>query len=294
MNIQDLKYYHELVNLKSYTKTAQVFNVSQPTITAAIKRLENNFNAKFLIRDQSHKSIIVTKLGLQFNAHVEAILNELELVKEEINQENGSSISFGLPPIIGRNYFPKLVPQLLKKDILTHLEVIEKGSSDLLRMLNKGEINFALLGLTNIDLNHNIEFKLLKKYTMNIIVGSNHPLAVKDNIYFKEIAPYPFIGLNNDYIHTQTIKNLTLKNKINLNIIYHSPDVRVVKSLVSQNLGVSYLTALAINKADKLKAIHLLDENQPSFNLVAATRKNYLMTDLENKFWNILTQESSL
>lgn len=47
MNLQDLKYFHELVNQKSYTKTADSFGVTQPTITAAIKRLETEFGTTF-------------------------------------------------------------------------------------------------------------------------------------------------------------------------------------------------------------------------------------------------------
>ena len=47
------------MNIIGYTKTAEKFGVSQPTITAAVKRLENKLGTTFLIRDQSHKSIII-------------------------------------------------------------------------------------------------------------------------------------------------------------------------------------------------------------------------------------------
>lgn len=291
MNIQDLKYYHELVNLKSYTKTAEKFGVSQPTITAAIKRLENKLNAKFIIRDQSHKNIIITKLGMQFDEHVQSILNEVNIAKQEIRQETGVNISFGLPPIIGRNYFPNLVPNLLRKGVLNHLDVVEKGSYDLQHLLEDGHINFALLGLTQINFDPNIEFKVIKKYPMSIIVSPDHPLAKRDAVFFKEIAPYPFIGLNSDYTHTKILDKMTYRNKINLKTIYRSPDVRVVKSLVAQNLGISYLTTLAIDNSDHVKALPLLDQPQPEFMLVAATRKNHLMTDTEQEFWNILIQK---
>ncbi|MBP2058359.1 DNA-binding transcriptional LysR family regulator [Lactobacillus colini] len=291
MNIQDFKYYHELVNQKSYTKTAKKFGVSQPTITAAIKRLENSFNAKFLIRDQSHKSIIITKVGMQFDEHVQSILNEINVAETEIRQSTGAEISFGLPPIIGRNYFPSLVSELLDAGILRHLNVVERGSYDLEQMLQSGSVNIALLGQTSTSsTSADIDFHLIKRFPMKIIVAKDNPLAQKDAIYFKELANENFIGLNSDYIHTRALDYLLDKNKISLNTIYRSPDVLVVKDLVAKNIGFSYLTSLSIRPSDNVVSIPLKDDNQPEFILVAAKRKSYLMTEQEKNLWNILTQ----
>lgn len=292
MNIQDLKYYHELVNLKSYTKTAEKFGVSQPTITAAVKRLENKFGGTFLIRDQSHKSIIITKLGMQFDEHVQSILNEVTVAEEEIKQEQTTDISFGLPPIIGRNYFPKLVPKLLEKGILNRLNVIESGSYDLQQMLVDGHIDFSLLGLTRPNVNPSIQLEIIKHFPICIVVSKNHPLAKKKAIYFKDIANENFIGLNSDYIHTRALDRMLKINKINLNTIYRSPDVTVVKSLVDKNLGISYLTTLAITNDDNIVTLPLLDDEQPEFILAAATRENHLMTDKEEQLWRILTKQA--
>lgn len=288
MNTQDLKYFHELVKLKSYTKTAEKFAVSQPTITAAIKRLENKFGGKFLIRDQSHKSIIITKLGMQFDEHAQTILNEIKVAKEEINQAKSSEISFGLPPIIGRNYFPLLSSELLEQGILNHLDVVESGSSELSKMLKAGSINLTLLGLTNINFDPEIELHIIKKYPIQVIVGKNSPLAKKKVISFKDLTDQNFIGLSSDYIHTDALKKMMKKSKIHLNTIYRSPDVMVVKNLVSQNLGVSYLTTLSINPSDNIVTLPLVDKEQPEFILAAAKRKNYLMTAREEAFWKIL------
>lgn len=291
MNIQDLKYYHELVNQKSYTKTARKFGVSQPTITAAVKRLEKKFNAKFLIRDQSHKNIIITKIGMQFDEHVQSILNEINVAEAEIKQASSAEISFGLPPIIGRNFFPTLVPKLLEISVLNHLNVIERGSYDLEQMLRSGTVNIALLGQTNLNTFSEIDFHLIKRYPMKIVVSKDSPLAHKETISFKELAQMDFIGLNNDYIHTRALDQLLERNKISLNTIYRSPDVMVVKDLVSKNIGFSYLTSLSVKPSDNIVSIPLSDKDQPEFLLVAAKRKNYLMTEREETFWKILTEK---
>lgn len=291
MNIQDLRYFHELVNLKSYTKTAEKFGVSQPTITAAVKRLENRFGGTFLIRDQSHKSIIITRMGMQFDEHVQAILNEINIAEEEIKQNQDAAIPFGLPPIIGRNYFPKIVPQLHAKGLLHRLNVIENGSYDLYHLLLDGHINFSMLGLTKVNVEPGIKLEVVNRYPMQIIVSKKNPLANKKAISFQEIADENFIGLSSDYIHTKALDRMLKRTKISLNTIYRSPDVMVVKNLVAQNIGISYLTTLSITENDDVVTIPLFDQDQPEFILAAATRENHIMTDAEEEFWHILTQK---
>lgn len=48
MNIRDFEYFHQLVKEKNFSKVAQNFSVSQPTVTLAIKRLEEEFETTFL------------------------------------------------------------------------------------------------------------------------------------------------------------------------------------------------------------------------------------------------------
>lgn len=55
MNFKDLEYFQRLVREKNFTKVANAFHVSQPTITYAVKRLEDELGTQLVYRDQSHK-----------------------------------------------------------------------------------------------------------------------------------------------------------------------------------------------------------------------------------------------
>ncbi|XBG90913.1 LysR family transcriptional regulator [Enterococcus cecorum] len=60
MKFKDLEYFQQLAKLKSYTKTAAFFQVKRPTITYAIKRLEEEVQTELLVRNQSHAQIQLT------------------------------------------------------------------------------------------------------------------------------------------------------------------------------------------------------------------------------------------
>ena len=54
MNTKDIEYYVQIVKQKNFTKVANYFRVSQPTITYALQRLEKEFDAILITRDRSH------------------------------------------------------------------------------------------------------------------------------------------------------------------------------------------------------------------------------------------------
>ena len=145
MNIKELYYYHDLVRTKNFSQVAADFNISQPTVTMAIKRLEESFGTTFFMRDRSHHQLTVTSTGLQFDQHVQRIIEELEIAQKELTRAKQERISFGLPPIIGSWYFPRFTPALLQAGLLNQLEVVDHGSASLLQLLAKGELDLALL-----------------------------------------------------------------------------------------------------------------------------------------------------
>lgn len=81
MKIKDLEYFIELVKNKNFSAVADHFNVSQPTITMAINRLEDEYGTRFFIRDHVHHQIKVTRVGEQYAQHVKVILNELAIAR---------------------------------------------------------------------------------------------------------------------------------------------------------------------------------------------------------------------
>ena len=73
MYLHDFEYFNQLILQKSFSKVAEYFHVSQPTISSAIKRLETELNTTLVIRDRSHNELIVTPSGEQFANHVATI-----------------------------------------------------------------------------------------------------------------------------------------------------------------------------------------------------------------------------
>ena len=288
MNIKELYYYHDLVRTKNFSQVAADFNISQPTVTMAIKRLEESFGTTFFMRDRSHHQLTVTSTGLQFDQHVQRIIEELEIAQKELARAKQERISFGLPPIIGSWYFPRFTPALLQAGLLNQLEVIDHGSASLLQLLAKGELDLALLGSLQPFQQPSLRACVIDKAPIRIIVAKDHPLAAfEDGVSFAQAAQYPFITLDDEYVHAQAFRQAARLARVRPKIVFKTSDVQILKALAN-NSGISFLTDLALDDNDGLAALPLTDGSQPEFIISLAARANRLLTPNAQRLWSIL------
>ena len=289
MNIKELYYYHDLVRTKNFSQAAADFNISQPTVTMAIKRLEESFGTTFFMRDRSHHQLTVTSTGLQFDQHVQRIIEELEIAQKELARAKQERISFGLPPIIGSWYFPRFTPALLQAGLLNQLEVVDHGSASLLQLLAKGELDLALLGSLQPFQQPSLRARVIDKAPIRIIVAKDHPLAAfKDGVSFAQAAQYPFITLDDEYVHAQAFRQAARLARVRPKIVFKTSDVQILKALVANHSGISFLTDLALDGNDGLAALPLTDGSQPEFIISLAARANRLLTPNAQRLWSIL------
>lgn len=289
MNIKELYYYHDLVRTKNFSQVAADFNISQPTVTMAIKRLEESFGTTFFMRDRSHHQLTVTSTGLQFDQHVQRIIEELEIAQKELARAKQERISFGLPPIIGSWYFPRFTPALLQAGLLNRLEVVDHGSASLLQLLAKGELDLALLGSLQPFQQPSLRACVIDKAPIRIIVAKDHPLAAfEDGVSFAQAAQYPFITLDDEYVHAQAFRQAARLARVRPKIVFKTSDVQILKALVANNSGISFLTDLALDDNDGLATLPLTDGSQPEFIISLAARANRLLTPNAQRLWSIL------
>lgn len=289
MNIKELYYYHDLVRTKNFSQVASDFNISQPTVTMAIKRLEESFGTTFFMRDRSHHQLTVTSTGLQFDQHVQRIIEELEIAQKELARAKQERISFGLPPIIGSWYFPRFTPALLQAGLLNRLEVVDHGSASLLQLLAKGELDLALLGSLQPFQQPSLRARVIDKAPIKIIVAKDHPLAAfKNGVSFAQAAQYPFITLDDEYVHAQAFRQAAYLARVRPKIVFKTSDVQILKALVANHSGISFLTDLALDANDGLAALPLTDGSQPEFIISLAARANRLLTPNAQRLWSIL------
>lgn len=286
MHLKDLAYFESLAVHKNYTLVAEQFHVTQPTITYAIKRLEQEVGATLFTRNQAHKEVNLTEAGailLQSARHIQV---EWSTATKEIQRLNRHKIHLGLPPIIETYLFSKVAKKLLKANVLQLIETEEVGSSKLLTLLRQGNIDIALIGATeNFDLT-DLEVVELASFPFIIVAKANDP---RNFASFADFANDAFISLDEQFVHPKAFKTLSNQSGVQPHIIYQSNNVTAMKNLVREGIGLAFLTELAMQKDEiSLKKIGLIDQPQPNFHVYMAFRKQHYMTQDQIKVSEII------
>lgn len=289
MRIRDLEYFNQLVQMHSFTQVAQYFGVAQPTITYAIKRLEQELQSQLIQVQTKPQQILITTAGRQFYVHSQNVVNELKRAQLELDNQKKEKIILGLPPIIGKTFFPNYVNQLNQAGIIEQLETVTVGSGETLKQLLEGKINLALVASNENLIQDNLNVVKLARSQFKIIASFKLDVPT-ETPKFADMIKYPFIAFDEGYVHNKVFDYLISRSKRKPKIIYKTTDVDVLKKMVEQNVGVGLLTELAIEPDDQLRVLTLSDAQLPVFNVYLAYRHDYVLSEVEQQFVEIMKQ----
>lgn len=291
MNIRDLEYFNALADMLSFTQVAHKFAVSQPTVSYAVKRLEEHYGCDLIVREASHRSISLTTEGEILKAHAQYILDEFVTLDRAIDHAKNNRTHIGLPPIIRSKVFSKLLDEKEIIRFISKFHLVSGGSNELLSKLLSGKIDFSLLGSVNPLVHPNLQVKLLHQQEFFIFVSKENPLAEKKEISFEEAAEYPFILLEKGYTHMRAFQNLSEKSKKKPEVPFYFSDVQTIGQLVSSNIGITLMTEFPVfQEMEGLVKILLVPEDKEIFYIQYAYLKSALLNQEVQKLIRILDE----
>lgn len=293
MNIRDLEYFNALADMLSFTQVAHKFAVSQPTVSYAVKRLEEHYGCDLIVREASHRSISLTTEGEILKAHAQYILDEFVTLDRAIDHAKNNRTHIGLPPIIRSKVFSKLLDEKESIRFISKFHLVSGGSNELLSKLLSGKIDFSLLGSVNPLVHPNLQVKLLHQQEFFIFVSKENPLAKKKEISFEEAAEYPFILLEKGYTHMRAFQNLSEKSKKKPEVPFYFSDVQTIGQLVSSNIGITLMTEFPVfQEMEGLVKIPLVPEDKEIFYIQYAYLKSAMLNQEVQKLIRILDELS--
>ena len=278
MNTRDLQYFVMLVKLKNYTQVANYFNVSQPSITQAIRRLEQEFDTKLVRKDRVHRDEMITRSGQLLYKKALAINNKIDIAHQEIVRSDQRQIKFGLPPIIGKMYISQIVGNF-SKSLLQRIRIVSVGSHDLLAQLQAGKLDIAMLGSTAPINQPGIFAELITTRPFSVIVSTDNPLAKRKQVSFRDLTNELFINYDQQYVHKAAFQAYCTYAQIKpRTAVYKVPNISWIKELVRQNKGISLMVEDAVKDEPGIVALKITDPIPEKFYISVATREDYILS----------------
>ena len=279
-----------LCETRSYTKTASLLNITQPTVTQHIQYLENKYKTKLFlyagrVLELTEKGEKLKKMALAMKANNKKI--EQFMISDDIKVKD---INFGSTLTIGEYVIPKKIAAYIDLHPDTNLTMLVDNTQVLLKALEEGTIDFAII--EGFFEKETYGYQLLKNAKFIGVCSSEHPLAGKA-VTMEDLLDQRLITREKGS-GTRDILETILHEK-NLSIKSFSSRIEIgnfnaIKEFVKRELGITFVYQEVVQKEldeGVFKEIILNNFNVlREFNIVYL--KDDVLLDNYDNFWNFI------
>lgn len=176
MNIRDLEYLIALADFKHFRKAADACNVSQPTLSGQIRKLEDELGT--ILLERTSRKVLFTQAGLTLVEQAKVVLREVKVLKEMASnqgKEMSGPILIGVIPTLGPYISPIILPKLKKLFPELDIYIYELQTATLIEQLESGQIDCGIVAFTQAS-DPFIQVPIFNE-KMCLAVPNSHPWA---------------------------------------------------------------------------------------------------------------------
>ena len=277
MKLQQLKYFNALCRLKSFSKVASTFKVSQPTVSYAIKSLEEDLGVQLFLRNQSHTDVSLTKEGELFRKYSLNALQQLDMGITAVKNAHDGRIKIGLTAALSRFFDLTKHISSLEEIFGTEIGLLEDGSKEITKKIISNKLDIALFGTSKEVFSSNLDLKKIATFPFKLAVPKKHPLSKESHVHLSQLEHEKFILFNEHFIHNEVFWKFMNSYGIIPNILAEVSDIQGFENFIQQKNTIGLLVDFL-----KLDGIQLIDLDEPEpvqFYLYLAKQKNGKVSD---------------
>ena len=255
MTLDQLRYFQAVCKYGSVSLASEHLQISQPSVSSAIKNLETEFETLLFIR--GNKKMSLTKEGNVLLEYATNLLKNADnTVKTMKSLSNTKELNLGVPPMLSSLILPIIYREFLSKHPNFKINIIESDRSGLLSMLNENKINMAFLP-HELPIDDKYKSTLLTELENVCCVSKNHPLADRPSINIDDIAKEPLILFKNSFFQTERLIERFNHLGYTPNILLDTAQVSTILNIASSGLAIGFVFKFLLDKTPDLVGVPL-------------------------------------
>ena len=259
MNYNYLRYFSVLAELEHYTLAAARLEISQPSLSGAIRSLEDELGVKLF--EKTGRNIRLTEQGRYFQKKVDSAMAELsEATEALISSRDNAPIVIRIGFVSGS--LQGAVAQELTKSVKSNnrfrFHITEGSAKDLIDLLHQEKLDMAIVDVTSRD--RSLHFRKLRQRDFYVAVPRGHPLAGQQELRAADLSPYPQIGFSHSMDHA--FEDWASRPEVPQHIVGQVNTVTGALDLVSARLGVTIVPGECIETREDISYIPLQNRHQ--------------------------------
>ena len=188
MEMHQVRYFLALSEELNFTRAAERCNVAQPSLTRAIKQLEEELGGALFRRERANTHL--SELGRTLKPYLEQIYRRAEDAKREAQEFlrlQKTPLRLGLMCTIAPTYLLGLVAALRTRHPGIELQIVDAAASQLQEQLIAGRIDVAIYALPSLDADERLHHLALYREPFHIVLEPAHRLAAQAAVRVKDL-----------------------------------------------------------------------------------------------------------
>ncbi len=253
MTLTELKYIVAVARERHFGKAAEACYVSQPTLSVAVKKLEEELDLKLF--ERSANEVTVTALGDEIVRQAQSVLEQAANIKEIAKRGKdplAGALKLGVIYTIGPYLLPDLVRQMITHTPQMPLILQENFTVKLLEMLRTGEIDCAILAEPFPDTG--LALAQLYDEPFYAAVPTTHPLAAHTTVSTEELKKETMLLLGAGHCFRDHVLEVCPEfarfssNTEGIRKSFEGSSLETIKHMVAAGMGVTLVPRLSIPK----------------------------------------------
>ena len=283
MTLQQLEYIIAVYRHKHFAKAAEYCNVTQPTLSSMIQKLEDELGVK--IFDRKKQPITTTEIGKLVIDNAWNVLRRAKRLKEAVEEEKHSltgTFKIGIIPTIAPYLIPRFFPQLMSKYPNMDVRISEMKTEEIKTALKRGDLDAGILALLEDMEEFSCDHLFYEQFFTYI--AENDELHQHSSIKTSDLADeYLWLLDEGHCFRDQLVKFCHLKSATASKKAYSLGSIETFMRMVESGKGVTFIPELALYQLSESqkKLVRPFAIPVPTRDVVMITSPNFIRTSIK-------------
>jgi LysR family hydrogen peroxide-inducible transcriptional activator len=279
MTLTELRYIVALARERHFGRAAEKSFVSQPTLSVAVKKLEDELGVALFERGGTE--VTVTPVGLRIVEQAQRVLEEAAAIKNlaaEGKDELAAPLRFGTIYTIGPYLMPQLIPILHRRAPRMPLLIQENYTVRLAELLKNGELDVIVLSLPYAE--SGIVTQPVYDEPFRVLMPTTHPWAKKTRIPAADLCRENLLLLSSGNCFReqvlQTCSGVARATNEGMQQSLEGSSLETIRHMVASGVGITVIPAAAEARTDnRLTTVRPFAPPVPSRRVALAWRRSF-------------------
>lgn len=276
MTLNELRYIVAVAQERNFRRAAEKSFISQPALSLAIQKLEEELGVQIFERGKSVVS--VTPIGAQIVEQAQRTLEVAGQIREIARQGNDQlvgTLRVGIIYSVGPYLLPDLIPALKKLAPNMALEVEENITANLDNLLRNGKLDVVIIALPFGD--NGILTQPLYDEPFEVVVSNDHHWAKRRSIKAQELSAEKVLLLDSGHCFSNQVAEACPDLNRNGAETQQGTSLETIRNMVASGLGITVLPASANSARYRSKLLKVIPFTHPapSRRIALAWRKSF-------------------